>query len=209
LNPTVPRDLAVLDWLESRRLGKGTLLASERDQGDGEGGGTAVHGRCLTFELSRPRRRGGLPVRRMMDHGRCAGKTACRSGSALERGVRRRCAACTTAAWTKHQALGGHRNHLKQRVRSGCLGRRLRSARACTRLQAQRRCVGGGPSSCQAAKRQGVGSPAQRLDLAVGLELGWLAWARGDRATSGPGARPFRGLAEARNLYSRPMAARR
>ena len=44
--------------------------------------------RGLTFELSRPRRQGGLPVRRMMDHGRCAGKTACRSGSALERGVR-------------------------------------------------------------------------------------------------------------------------
>ena len=42
----------------------------------------------LTFELSRPRRRTGLPVRPMMTKGGCAGKPDRRSGSALERGVR-------------------------------------------------------------------------------------------------------------------------
>jgi hypothetical protein len=161
----------------------------------------------LTFELSRPRRRDGLPVRRMMDHGRCAGKTACRSGSALERGVRRRCAAWPTAGLTKHQALGGHWTHVKRRSRSGCLGRRLRSARAWIRLWAQGRCVGDGPRTGEAPKRQGVGSPAQRLDLAAGTECGWLAQARGDRATSGASARLFKSLAEARALCSRPMAA--
>jgi hypothetical protein len=148
-------------------------------------------------------------VRRMMDHGRCAGKTARRSGSALERGVRRRCAACTADGSTKQQALGGHWTHVLRRVRSGCLGRRFRSTQACTGLQAQRRRVGGGPSTDEAHKRYGSGRPAQRLDLAVGLESGWLAQARGDRATSGAGARPFDSLAEARALYSRPMAARR
>ena len=45
--------------------------------------------RGLTFELSRARRRDGLPVWPMMCHGGHAGKTACRSASALERGVRR------------------------------------------------------------------------------------------------------------------------
>ena len=42
----------------------------------------------LTFELSRPRRQVGLAVRPMMNQGGCAAKPACRSGSALERGVR-------------------------------------------------------------------------------------------------------------------------
>jgi hypothetical protein len=144
-----------------------------------------------------------------MNHGRCAGKTARRSGSALERGVRRRCAAWPTAAWTKHQALGGHWPHVKRRDRSGCLGRRLRSARTCTRLQAQRRCVGGGLSTDEAPKREGGGRSAQRLDLAVGFERGWLAQARGDRATCGADAWPIESLAEARALYSRPMAASR
>ena len=148
-------------------------------------------------------------MRPMMDQGGCAAKPACRSGSALERGVRRRCAAWPTAGLTKHQALGSHWTHVKRRVRSGCLGRRLRSARGCIRLQAQRRCVRGGPSTDEAPKRHGGGRPAQRLDLAVGLERGWLAQARGARATSGAGARPFKGQAKASALCSRPMAAER
>jgi hypothetical protein len=163
----------------------------------------------LTFELRRPRRRAGLAVRPMMTQGGCAAKPGCRSGSALERGVRRRCAAWNTAGSTKHQALGGHWTHAKRRVRSGCLGRRFRSTRACTGLQAQRRRVGGGPSTDEAHKRYGSGRAAQRRDLAVGLESGWLAQARGDRATSGAGARPFDSSAEARALYSRPMAVSR
>ncbi len=44
-----------------------------------------AHKRCvscsLTFELTRPRRQDGLPVRPIMSHGGCAGKAACRSGS--------------------------------------------------------------------------------------------------------------------------------
>jgi hypothetical protein len=175
-------------------------------------GGASTRGlgwRRLTFELRRPRRRAALPVRPMMTKGGCAGKAGCRSGSPLERGVRRRCAAWNTAGSTEHQALGGHWTHVKRRVRSGCLGRRLRSARACTRLQAQRRCVGGGPRTDEAPNRQGVGSPAQRLDLAVEFECGCLAQAPSDRATSSAGAWPLMSLAEARGLCSRPMAAER
>ena len=148
-------------------------------------------------------------MRPMMDQGGCAAKPACRSGSALERGVRRRCAAWPTVGSTKHQALGGHRTHVKRRVRSGCLVRPLRNALPCVRGQAQRRCVGGGSSTCEAAKWQGGGGPAQRLDLAVGLLCGWVTQAPGDRVASGAGARPFKGQAEASALCSRPMAAER
>ena len=49
-------------------------------------GGIALCG--LTFELSRPRRQAGLAVRPMMNQGGRAAKPGCRSGSALERGVR-------------------------------------------------------------------------------------------------------------------------
>jgi hypothetical protein len=161
----------------------------------------------LTFELSRPRRRAGLAVRPRMNQGGCAAKPGCRSGSALERGVRRRCAAWNTAGSTTHEAVGGYWTRVKRRVRSGSLGRRLRSARTWTRLQAQRRHEVGGPSTGEAAKRQCVGSPAQRLDLAVGLEGGWMVRALGDRVTTSPGARPFKSLAEASALCSRPMAA--
>jgi hypothetical protein len=54
-------------------------------------GGASTRGpgwRRLTFELSRPRKQVGLAVRPMMSQGGCAAKPACRSGSALERGVR-------------------------------------------------------------------------------------------------------------------------
>jgi hypothetical protein len=55
-------------------------------------GGASTRGPCwrrLTFELRRPRRRAALPVRPMMTKGGGAGKAGCRSGSPLERGVRR------------------------------------------------------------------------------------------------------------------------
>ena len=69
--------------------------------------------RSLTFELSRPRRRAGLPVRPMMTKGGCAGKLARRRGSALERGVRRRCAAWATEGWKEQprSAAGGPSAH--------------------------------------------------------------------------------------------------
>jgi len=47
--------------------------------------------RGLTLELSRPRRRTRLAVRRMIGKQRCAAKRGRRSGSALERLVRPHC----------------------------------------------------------------------------------------------------------------------
>jgi hypothetical protein len=63
-------------------------------------------GRRITFELSRPRRRAGLAVRPMMNQGGCAAKPACRSGSALERGVRLHCGAHRWREWDQTPTPG-------------------------------------------------------------------------------------------------------
>jgi len=58
--------------------------------------------RTLTFELSRVRRRDGLPARRIMNHKRRAGKAARLGASGVERGVRRRFAGWRElGAWSK------------------------------------------------------------------------------------------------------------
>jgi hypothetical protein len=54
-----------------------------------------------------------------------------------------------------------------------------------------------------------VDAPRSGLTWLFGLRGGWMAQAPGDRVAGSSGARPLKSLAEASDLCSRPMAARR
>jgi len=127
----------------------------------------------LTFELTRPERWAGLPVRRSIDSERLAGKLARRGGSRVERGVRRSLTEGTAATNSAHSQgaslLGSPDGGGKAlRARSYVLGRqravaaiwansvRFRScpqtAMACQLRHGVRRCVRSGDSHWRTEK---------------------------------------------------------